>query len=71
MSHEQVKKFTTELRSIKGLHLFKIFSKYLPLASDIEHLFNYLGQREKEEDLRQLEALWAEFIKKNENPNVG
>lgn len=54
--------FTTQLRSINGLYLFKIFAKYTAIR-DIHSLFNFLAQRESEEDLRKLEKLWENFIK--------
>ena len=59
--YKQIHEFTTELRAIKGLYLFKIFSKYT-MFSDINKLFNCLADREKEEDLRELEELWGYFI---------
>jgi hypothetical protein len=59
--YEKIDKFTSQLRSIKGLYLFRIFSKYTSLR-DINRLFNFLAQKEKEDDLRQLEELWGCFI---------
>ena len=59
--YEKIDEFTTQLRSIKGLYLFRIFSKYTSLR-DINRLFNFLAVKEKEEDLRQLEDLWRCFI---------
>jgi len=61
MSYKQITDFTTKLRQIDGLHLFKIFTKYT--SSDINQLFNYLATKEKEDDLRKLEKLWDAFIK--------
>jgi hypothetical protein len=62
--YKEIAAFTTHLRTIPGLHLFRIFSKYTSLTH-IDHLFNYLAQRESEEDLRELERMWNEFIKKD------
>lgn len=59
--YKQIHEFSTELRAIKGLYLFKIFSKYT-MYNDINRLFNCLADREKEEDLRQLEVMWEDFI---------
>ena len=59
--YKQIHEFAAELRSIKGLYLFKIFSKYT-MITNINQLFNFLAEREKEEDLRQLEELWGYFI---------
>ena len=59
---EQIHQFATKLRQIKGLHLFKIFTTYTSY-SDINALFNHLGRDQKEDDLRQLEKLWNEFIR--------
>ena len=67
--YKQIHEFATELRSIKGLYLFKIFSKYTMLT-DINHLFNYLADKEKEEDLRQLEVMWEDFIERQKTPQV-
>ena len=58
---EQIHQFATKLRQIKGLHLFKIFTTYTSY-SDINALFNHLGRDQKEDELRQLEKLWNEFI---------
>jgi hypothetical protein len=58
---EQIHQFATKLRQIKGLHLFKIFTTYTSYH-DINLLFNHLARDRKEEDLRQLEKLWNEFI---------
>ena len=73
---EQIHQFATKLRQIKGLHLFKIFTTYTSY-SDINALFNHLGRDQKEEDLRQLEKLWNEFIRtgditiqSSENPKL-
>ena len=61
--------FTAHLRSIKGLRLFKIFSKYHAFSNKNE-LFNYLAAHESEEDLREIEHMWEEFIKaKNASSN--
>ena len=58
---EQIHQFATKLRQIDGLHLFKIFTIYTSYHN-IDLLFNHLGRDQKEEDLRQLEKLWKEFI---------
>ena len=60
MSYIKINDFMTKLRRIKGLYLFKIFSKYSEFA-EINRLFNYLATKEKEDDLRILEKLWDEF----------
>jgi len=63
MSYKQLTDFATKLRQIDGLHLFKIFMKYTSVGyNDINQLFNFLAKHEKENDLRKLEKLWAEFI---------
>ena len=59
---EQIHLFTTKLRQIEGLHLFKIFTIYTSYR-DINMLFNQLAQYQKEADLRELERLWDEFIR--------
>ena len=59
---EQIHQFATKLRQIDGLHLFKIFTIYTSYHN-IDLLFNHLGRDQKEEDLRQLEKLWNEFIR--------
>ena len=56
-----IHQFATKLRQIDGLHLFKIFTIYTSYHN-IDLLFNHLGRDQKEEDLRQLEKLWKEFI---------
>ena len=56
-----IHQFATKLRRIDGLHLFKIFTIYTSYHN-IDLLFNHLGRDQKEEDLRQLEKLWKEFI---------
>ena len=56
-----IHQFATKLRQIDGLHLFKIFTIYTSYHN-IDMLFNHLGRDQKEEDLRQLEKLWKEFI---------
>ena len=56
-----IHQFATKLRRIDGLHLFKIFTIYTSYHN-IDLLFNHLGRDQKEEDLRQLEKLWNEFI---------
>ena len=58
---EQIHQFATKLRQIDGLHLFKIFTIYTSYHN-IDLLFNNLGRDQKEDDLRQLEKLWKEFI---------
>jgi len=60
--HQRIAEFTAHLRSIEGLRLFKIFSKYTSF-SDIMNLFNYLGKCESEETLRELEHMWEKFVK--------
>jgi len=62
--HKQIAAFATHLRTIPGLYLFRIFSKYTSLTH-IDSLFNFLAERESEEDLRELEKMWNEFIKKD------
>ena len=73
---EQIHQFATKLRQIDGLHLFKIFTIYTSYHN-IDLLFNHLGRDQKEEDLRQLEKLWNEFIRtgditiqSSENPKL-
>ena len=63
MSDDRVKihEFATTLRTIPGLHLFRIFMVYTPIT-DIDRLFNQMATREAETDLRELERLWDEFI---------
>ena len=63
--YKNITEFTTHLRKIEGLRLFKIFSKYTAF-SDIEQLFNCLGKCESEEVLRELEHMWEEFVKEHE-----
>jgi hypothetical protein len=58
----KIHEFASHLRKINGLYLFKIFTKYT-CFTDINILFNYIAQKEKEDDLRQLERLWGLFIK--------
>jgi hypothetical protein len=58
----KIVEFTSHLRKINGLYLFKIFTKYTCIT-DIDRLFNHLAEKEKEADLRQLERLWDLFIK--------
>jgi hypothetical protein len=60
--YQQIHEFASQFRNINGLYLFKIFSKYTQIP-DIERLFNFLAQRESEDDLRTLERLWRLFIK--------
>ena len=62
--YKQIRAFTTHLRTIPGLYLFRIFSKYTSLI-DIDPIFNTLAKCESEEDLRELERMWNEFIKKD------
>jgi hypothetical protein len=64
--HRDIDKFTTHLRKIEGLRLFKIFSKYT-VFSDIEQLFNYLGKCEPEEILRELETMWKAFMEEKKD----
>lgn len=69
--YHNIIEFSTRLRKIEGLYLFRIFSKYRTLI-DIEVLFNCLATTESESDLRELEQLWEEFMeekkeKKNDN----
>lgn len=59
--NDKIHQFATKLRQIKGLHLFRIFTIYTSYA-DINLLFNHLARDQTEEDLRQLEKLWNEFI---------
>jgi hypothetical protein len=67
--HKDIVKFTTCLRKIEGLRLFRIFTKYTSLI-DIQNVFNCLGKCENESDLRELERLWEEFMEeKNEKKN--
>jgi hypothetical protein len=63
--YKRIDEFTAHLRSIKGLRLFKIFSKYTPIKN-IMNLFNYLAAHESEETLRELEHMWEEFVKEQE-----
>ena len=56
-----INEFASQLRKINGLYLFKIFSRYTVIRT-IDNLFNYLAQKESEEDLRELERLWDLFI---------
>jgi hypothetical protein len=68
MSHyKEIAEFATHLRTIPGLYLFRIFSKYTKYnsLSHIDLLFNQLATCESEEDLRELERMWNEFIKKD------
>ena len=58
----KIQEFATKLRTISGLYLFKIFSKYSHF-SRIDTLFNYLATKESEDNLRTLERLWRLFIK--------
>lgn len=58
---EQIHQFATKLRQIKGLHLFRIFTIYTAY-DNINLLFNHLARDKEEDDLRQLEKLWKEFI---------
>ncbi len=60
--YKKIEEFTSQLRQIKGLYLFKIFSKYTQFST-IDTLFNYLAMRESEDNLRTLERLWRLFIK--------
>jgi hypothetical protein len=60
--YKKINEFASHLRSINGLYLFKIFTKYLEIT-DINRLFNFLAQRETEDNLRHLERLWEMFIK--------
>jgi len=60
--YKNIVEFSTRLRKIEGLYLFRIFSKYRTLI-DIEILFNCLATAESESDLRELEHLWKEFMK--------
>ena len=67
--YRNIIEFSTRLRKIEGLYLFRIFSKYRTLI-DIEVLFNCLATTESESDLRELEHLWKEFMKeKKEEKN--
>jgi len=67
--HKKIIEFTTRLRKIEGLRLFRIFSRYTSLI-DIQTVFNCLGKCENESDLRELEHLWEEFMEeKNEKKN--
>lgn len=68
--YKQFNDFATKLRGIDGLHLFKIFMPYLSKGfNDINQLFNNLAKNEKENDLRQLEKMWDEFIKTEDFKN--
>ena len=58
----KIQEFATQLRHIKGLYLFKIFSKYSHFTT-INTLFNYLAEKESEDNLRTLERMWRLFIK--------
>jgi len=58
----KIEEFTTQLRTIPGLYLFRIFSKYSHFTR-IDVLFNYLATKESEDNLRTLERLWRLFIK--------
>jgi len=69
MTEKQLSDFASKLRSINGLHLFKIFYKYLSFT-DINQLFNYLAVNETESDLRKLEKMWDEFISIDTNEDV-
>lgn len=62
----QIHAFATYLRTIPGLHLFKIFTTYTSYY-DINRLFNRLARDQSEDDLRELERLWNEFIKKDKD----
>ena len=64
--HKQIHAFATYLRTIPGLHLFKIFAIYMSYH-DINRLFNHLARDRSEDDLRELERLWNEFIKKDKD----
>jgi len=59
--YRNIIEFSTRLRKIEGLYLFRIFSKFRTLI-DIEVLFNCLATTESESDLRELERLWEEFM---------
>jgi hypothetical protein len=63
--HQRIAEFTAHLRSIEGLRLFKIFSKYTAFKN-IMNLFNFLAAHESEETLRELEHMWEEFVKEEE-----
>ena len=64
--YHNIIEFSTRLRKIEGLYLFRIFSKYRTLI-DIEVLFNCLATTESESDLRELECLWEEFMKEKKH----
>jgi len=64
--YKQIHSFATYLRTIPGLRLFKIFTSYT-LYYDINRLFNDLARDHSEDDLRELERLWNEFIKKDKD----
>jgi hypothetical protein len=63
--YNDIVKFTTHLRSIEGLRLFNIFTKYGSFI-DIDKLFNFLARFESEATLRELETMWEEFIQEKE-----
>ena len=62
--HKPIKEFIAYLRTIPRDFLFMILSKYTSL-SDIDTLYNDLAKCESEEDLRKLEQMLNEFIKKD------
>jgi len=64
--HKNIVEFTTRLRKIEGLRLFRIFTKYTSLI-DIQNVFNCLGKCETEEVLRELECMWKAFMEEKNN----
>jgi len=59
--YKKLARFQSYLRKIEGLHLFMILGDYIFLC-DIETIFNAIAIRESEDDLRQMEKMWNEFI---------